>query len=619
MRWLANLGLALLLASIVPLAADGRSPQPAAVVQALTQAAQNAPQPQESVGEALGRLKNSLQELDAVLLRNDEAIRRGWSEYLDLPAIQAELTRPQPDTALLEARSKRFYQNHVGLERSQFIDVRSELRGYLIAREYAVMDQPLEEYRQRVTELSDCLARIDASFDEADAHRAGVLANWLAPLSDEGANLADAVRENYCRTNGVGHVSSRAINLLMERSVKEQNYIQETMMGALTRGTAYMNGQVTMAVVPNSTQASLEIRLAGQVSVPSTVSQRGQITAYSSSNSGLYATKQVNIDRNGLSLRPAATASNTNMQIQDVVAPSRIIERLAWRRANRMLPEAQTAANRRTQTEINTNLDEQGAAMLSGVNDTFLNKVCWPMLRANTLPPEMRFWTDSTHLRLAFSQWNDRQLAPASPVPQLLDEYDMACGAHESMINNFTEVLLGGLTSKDEGWAHVMEIMTGSVPRPLWVHDRAPRWTATFEKERPFIAHFDGGRCSFTLRLTKVTQGDKVYEHPVEVEAHMIPRITKDGPALFRDGDLDIRVAPGMQSQAEAELRKLLARKVGAVFPPELYFDGLAPPAGGTIGRLRQVQISEMRCEDGWMTLGYKLQTAPVEVAGGGS
>jgi hypothetical protein len=50
-----------------------------------------------------------------------------------------------------------------------------------------------------------------------------------------------------------------------------------------------------------------------------------------------------------------------------------------------------------------------------------------------------------------------------------------------------------------------------------------------------------------------------------------------------------------------------------------MYFDGLAAPAGGTIGRLRQVHMCEMRCQDGWMTLGYKIQSEEPQVAGGGN
>jgi hypothetical protein len=306
------------------------------------------------------------------------------------------------------------------------------------------------------------------------------------------------------------------------------------------------------------------------------------------------------------------------MQIQDIEAQSRLVERLAWRRATRMIPEAEDSANRRAQTEVTSKLDEQGAAMLSGVNDTFLNKVCNPLQRVDALPPLMRFWTDSSHLRLTFSQWNDKQLAPASKAPEFPAEYDLGAGAHESMINNFTEVLLGGITTHDEGWRKVVELMTGSSPRALWVHDRAPRWTATFAEQRPFLAHFDDNRACFTLRLTKVQNGERTYDHLAEVEARMIPKITADGPALYRDGELDIRIPPGMESQAEAEYRQFLAAKVGAVFAPEMFFDGFAAPAGGTIGRLRQVQIVEMRCQDGWMTLGYKIKGEETQTAGGG-
>jgi hypothetical protein len=110
------------------------------------------------------------------------------------------------------------------------------------------------------------------------------------------------------------------------------------------------------------------------------------------------------------------------------------------------------------------------------------------------------------------------------------------------------------------------------------------------------------------LRLTKVSIGDNEIEHPVEISVTLIPRISeKDGPYLVREGDLQIEVAPGLDSVTESELRKFLDSKVGAVFPPELYFDGFAAPAGGTIGRLRAMRNEEFRSADGWLTLGYSI------------
>jgi hypothetical protein len=620
MRMLTLITLTLSLGLILPLSAKERAPEPAStkVAEALAKAAQRAPEPRIAVAATHTRLTTSIQKLEEFLKGHGAEIHQGWTTLLQVPTLKAELAQPRPSTAVLESLSRGFYQNHLGLERPAFLTVRRELRGYLTAREYAAAQHPTQLYRERVEELQERLTRLDAEFDEANAHRAGELVAWLEPLSTEGQSLSAAVRGHYCRTNGMAHVSARAVNLLMARKVNESNWIAENVMGAATQGYAYTAGDVSLGFVPNQERGSLEIRLEGTVNVPSMTAQRGQITAYSSSQTALRATKQVQIDERGLSLLPALAACNTSMQLQDINANSRLVERLAWRRASRMIPEAETSANQLAQTEVTTKLNEQGAAMLSGVNDTFLNKICGPLLRADALPPSMRFWTNESHLRLSFSQWNDGQLAAASPAPRFPDEYDMGVGAHESMINNFTEVLLGGVTTHDEGWKKVVELMTGSVPRPLWVHDRTPRWTATFEQKRPFIVHFDDNRACFTMRLTKVAHGETTFEHPVEVEARMIPRIMPDGPALFRDGELDIRVAPGMESQAEAELRKFLASKVGAVFPPEMYFDGFAAPAGGTIGRLRQVQICEMRCQDGWMTLGYKIEGAESQTAGGG-
>lgn len=605
--WALACGLAVCIASR-SFAADGPPiADAAAIQQAVRDAAQRPPEPAAAVAAALARVKASVEKLETFLATGGAQTQRGWSQWLDLPALQAELARSEPDVAALRSLERRYYENQPGLEKPQFVAVRHDLRGYLTAREYAAAGAPPELYRQRLEELADRLIRLDTDYDEAEAHSAGALVAWLEPLSSEGDALADKIRNHYCRTNAIGRASGRVINMLLEKKVDEQNFITDMVLGSYTQGMAYTSGRVTFGVVPAQQHGSLEIRLNGQIAVPSVVAQRRQISVYSSSQTQLNVQKRMILNEEGLVLYPASAWAPTSVQLQDVVAPSRIVERLATRRVIRMLPQAEAATSQRAGAEARTKLDEQAGAMLSGVNETFRDKMRGPLIRANAMPEILRFFTDTTHLRVALSQYNDGQLAPASPAPQFPTNYDLGCAAHESMINNFLGVLLKGTTTHDEGWLEMMQLMTGASPRPLWVHERAPRWSATFAEERPVIAHFDDDRVGFTLRLTKATHGEREWEHPVEIEGRFKPVVIDGNPVLAREGDVEIRIASGLPAEEEADLRAFLGRKFGAVFQSELHFDGFSPPAGGTIGRLRRLQLVEFRADRGWFTLAYTL------------
>jgi hypothetical protein len=187
-------------------------------------------------------------------------------------------------------------------------------------------------------------------------------------------------------------------------------------------------------------------------------------------------------------------------------------------------------------------------------------------------------------------------------------DIDLGGTVHESLVNNFCETLLKGATIKDESWRELLNLLTGSSPRHLWVHDRAERWSATMAQERPVVVQFADQRLGITFRVERVTRGSTAHDGLVEIEARFIPQITADGPAFAREGELLIRIA-GENTQEHDELRRFLTRKFGAVLPPELRLSGLVPPAGGALGKLRQLNLTQLTTAGGWLSIGYQLSS----------
>ncbi len=330
------------------------------------------------------------------------------------------------------------------------------------------------------------------------------------------------------------------------------------------------------------------------------------MSIYSSATTTISASKRVHMSDQGLALDPAAAWCATSARITGVQAGSRFVERIAMRRASRLLPQAEAVGARKAELHASSSLDERANGSLGGINDLFWQQIRAPLIRQDALPPLFHFWSDQAHLRLALSQHNDTQLAVASPAPQFSDN-DLAIAAHESMIDNFCESMLGGMTVKDKAWLSLMNLLTGTEPRALWVHDRALPWSVTFAKQRPVEVEFQDDRLTFKLRFARIKHGEQVFNEPVEVVARLVTEIAREGPALAREGDVTIRIASELPEEEVAPWRALLARKFDAVFPADLHFDGLVPPAGGTLGRLRKLTLVEFGADDGWATLAYQL------------
>ena len=574
---------------------------------AILLAAERAPDPALVVTAARARLTANLARLEQFLAGGGEPAAGRWSQWLRLPELRALATTPQPDRAALEDIQGGFQRNQHGLELPEFTAVRTSLRGLLAAAEYAEADAPSELFAQRMAELDDLATRLSRQPTSLDSQRAGALLAWLEALSDETAPLARQMRARFCATNGVVQFSGRLANVLLARNVEERNVVAATILGNYTWGVAIMRGDVSFGVIPNQDGGKLEVRLQGQALCPDNVAERRRISVHSSATTSIFANKQVTITDLGLQLDPASAFCSTSAGIDDVEARRRIMERLAWRRASRMLPEAEEAAARRAEAEASSKLDQQADAALAGMNNVLSQKIRAPLIRMSALPAALRFWTDASHLRLSLTQCSDRQLAPAGPPPQLSDGFDVAGGVHESLLNNLCESLLGGQTIEDKVWHDMLQICLGNPPRALWVHDRTERWSVTFAKERPVDARFDGERIAFTLRLARVTRGTQQFKGLVEIEGCFAPQITRDGPLLLRSGPLTIRVDRGLVPDDERQWLAFLTRKFDAVFPPRLSFDGLAPPEGGALGKLRRLELAEFQSHGGWLTIGYRL------------
>ena len=574
----------------------------------ILQTAEQPPEPQAALRASRDRLASSLRQLEEFLAGGDGRAQGDWCERLVLPALQSEVERSHLDAGALESLADRFLENQPGLELPAFVAVRRALRGYIAARKYAAAESPPDLFRRRLLELAECIERLEAAPAEADAHRAGCLTAWIEPLGDGGAALANAVRTRYGGSNGFTQASGRLLNVLLGRSVEEQTFIAQTVLGSYTEGLAFTRAQILFGVVPAQDRGALEVRLQGHVTCPSNIAERRRVSVQSAALTEISAHKQVNINDLGLHLAPAAASCATSVEIQDVAAGSRILERIAWRRANRMVSEAEQIASQRAQLEVSAKLDAQANTALDGANATFCQKIRAPLIRFNALPATFQFYSDESHLRLSLSQRNESQLVAAGPAPQLSQSYDVAGCVHESLINNLSESLLGGRTIEDETWLEMMHLLLGTPPRALWVHDRAERWSVTFAKEQPVLAHFASDRIGFTLRFARITRGTQPLDRAIEIEATFIPQITRDGPHLMRDGKLTVRFTGPLAPPEDPSLLAFLTRKFGAVFPPEITFAGITPPTGGTIGRLRQLQTAEFRSAAGWLTLAYELE-----------
>lgn len=472
-----------------------------------------------------------------------------------------------------------------------------------------------ETYESRLAELAERRNDYSRQPSSEKAFEIGRTLSGLQNTGRPGQARVAAVRERYSGINARGCVSERFVNLFLERDVNDQRMIQEYVLGNYTSGPAHTRGRITAQLIPDSQQAVLAIRLVGTTASNNNVAYSGPVTVYTSADTRINAHKRVLIDAHGVHPQPAQTQCATQVQIRDIAASRRIIERIAWRRASRLQPQVEQAAAQRAELRTAENLDQQANGMLAQADKAFHEQVRAPLVRIGALPA---FTCSTTRNRLQISGLlaNDVQLGAPSQ-PEMNPGHDLAVCLHESLFSNLGETALGGKKLMDRDFLDVMQVLTGEAPTPLWVHARSERWFVILTKDRPLQVALVEDRVQITFRLQEITRGSDHINRPLEISAKFRMKITPDGPHVIRDGDLLVRfIDGGKATESEAEFLAFVRNKFSGVFPPELYFDGLVPPAGGEWGKLRQLQLKEISARSGWFVIGYQLPARDTRLTG---
>jgi hypothetical protein len=368
--------------------------------------------------------------------------------------------------------------------------------------------------------------------------------------------------------------------------------------------------QLSVAAVPDATRGALELRLLGEGRCDRSVATKGNVTLFGNAVPQLDGRVRLLIDGDSLQVLPAVANCRVDSRILDVHADRRIVERIARRRAPKLLPEAEAEAARLAEKRLAERMDKEAGAMIAQANKVYNEIFRLTLLRTGAWP-RIASASDNEGVYVQMLQADAFQLAAPHAPPAWRGDGDLVFCFHESMLENLLERLLGGRELHGQKILQLMELLTGESPRALWVHDRAERWSLRLSPERPFRFAFQDGELRIALSLAETVRGERRLTAPAVASAAFHVSPTVDGPVFRRLGDVKLTLDDSQLNPAEAaSLRKFLTRKFDAILPAELHFDGLAAPAGGFGDRIRALQPQLLKFADGWAIVSYRLYAA---------
>ena len=262
-------------------------------------------------------------------------------------------------------------------------------------------------------------------------------------------------------------------------------------------------------------------------------------------------------------------------------------------------------------------MDNQAADFLADANDSFNEKIRFPLIRRDAFPKLFSFSTTDSKLFVTLLHAARAQMSAPGEAPALAGEHDLSARLHESAVNNFSESLFGGTTLTNDKLVEMLEKADAEVPAELRTTDEEPPWSITFAPELPITAEFnDNNHIKIAIRGRRFVRGDSEVVANLQISAVYAAEKTDTGSKLTRQGDVSVEyINRDKLTAEEVAMKTIMQKKFRALFKEETVSEGLTLPGrwGERVGKLH---LQELVANGGWLTLGWLIPPDAATVAG---
>lgn len=555
----------------------------------------------------------ALDNLERFLSTNPQQVE-SWKNFLRLDAMREEANAEQPNPAILVDLETSMRQNYLGLEYPQYTRVRDCLMHFHRALRFgSAPEQTLKAIDLRLEKLIESLNDPVTETDTERAEAVGVIANYLE-LSGQAPESLAAMRAKFSQPNVQAYVRESFVTGILVRPVAQPTAVNECLLGTRVVGSACLDGIVSADLMPSNNGVSLCLTLNANLSTNNTGYNRG-VVLRSTGSSPIYAAKQIFVNPTGISSTAASVATNLQTQINSIEHRSRIVRRIATRKAAETQPQANVVAEGRLQDRVRTQFDQQVEEQLSQsrVQLASFQKDAQPrpeLTRIGLPKPTYSYNSSSTAIYGVLTQRSTSQLAAVKPcdIPKPANAA-IVIEAHQSAMMNAIDVFLAGRTLRNHDLDDLVRQFDGKVTPELEKEANADPWSITFAAFHPIQIELNDGVVKLTLRIGQMTRGDQVLKQDATVSATYRPTISNGisngNLRLDREGDVKIEFYGKISNIGAVSMRAFLKGKFEETFKPVLVNTPVDLPAPKQ-ANVPRVQISSLQLDNGWVQINLK-------------
>ena len=562
-------------------------------------------------GEEKAKLQSAMIALEQYLAPETTENGRKWLEILKWKTLQEQLASERPDGSQLIDCYAAFQQNYLGLEYGPFVQVREMLGRYIDALRYGSNPEgTLKTLNELLTNLGEVLNKPALGADTERNRQIGT-ALWRLHGSRQAKDLISAIRDAYARPNLNVHVHESLVNKLLGRAVAEPSPVDECLLGTRVLGDACLTGQVSGDLQPNSNGVSLLVHLGADFSSNNIGHNRG-VLVRSTGAAFVNASKLIvfnpfgSLSRPTIHSQPTSVSAPLSSHIFSIEHRLRLVRRIASKKAAEMQPAANAIGQGRLERRIARQFDEQIESQLAQANGRLstLNQQPPELTRLGIPHPSWSVFSTGESVEVSVTESSAYQLSAAQPCPLAKPHSGVVIEAHQSVITNLTDMVLGGRIIRNEDLDDLAQQFLGRVPDELWneVQSDEP-WSITLAQYRPFEVEFDDGFVKVAMRAVDFKKGDRGLNQPTTITAKFLPVRAGNSVYLERQGDVDIQLAQE-RGLGVVTMRAFMKSKFDKLFPERTKEQQIDTSRIGP--KLPPLNVIHLALDEGWLQFGMQ-------------
>lgn len=509
---------------------------------------------EDQLADARADLARAARDMERFVGRGKNGQR--WKEYLKWGELKGAMSADgQPELRKLVVVYRQLNTNNPGLEATQFRRVSDALQSYIDLAAAAEMTG--ETYGSQIDALQSELGEYQANPNAPLDLSIGQRLDFVTSLG-QSPELVAAIRRQFAQPNVFVNISTSLIRAAIDKPIDRQEVVPDNILGVSLRSDTHTVGEVTCKTVPCEDCAVLELTSTGHIESKNR-GTKGPAAIRSSSETDYTATKRIEFSNDAFDAQPAMVDAKLKSDIHSISKQgggfgNRFVSRVGWKKAGESKGRANSIATDHTKERVRNRMDDEAGESITKARQRYDDEYRTPLIRVGGMPEHVRFSSTAENLALEIAQAGRGQLAAHEPPPALPAKYDAAIRIHQSAVNNYAALVLGGATAAESKPGEKAEL---DVALPGWMdkvlEDREDErsdatdadgepfkpWSITLRRNRPLTVAFADGKVTLTIHLARLTSGEEDFTR-WDVTGIFTPELKDGGVVLHREGDLEV-------------------------------------------------------------------------------